>query len=123
MRRQHLLLPTLLVVVGTPRTAAAQSAPDTATGRPLAFFARIEPVQFTLTADIKLLRADTADEAPSRNATVSFKDPAGNTVTIPVTVKTHGRWRLTHCEFPPLSITFPAAQRSGTPFEGLPRRA
>ena len=41
-------------------------------------------------------------------------------VTIPVKVKTHGRWRLNHCEFPPLSIAFPAAQTAGTPFEGLP---
>lgn len=114
MGRHHWLLATLIVVAGTSCTAGAQDAP-----RPIGFFARVEPVRFTLTADITLLRGDTADEAPSRSATVSFRDPSGNTVAMPVTVKTHGRWRLTHCEFPPLSITFPTTSTAGTPFEGL----
>lgn len=88
---------------------------------PVAFFDRTEPVRFTLSIDIRQLRADTADEAPSRDGTVSFRDPSGKTVTMPVKVKTHGRWRLTHCEFPPLSISFPAELTAGTPFDGLPR--
>jgi hypothetical protein len=95
----------------------AQAGPATPTG----FFGRVEPVRFTLTANIKQLRADTADDAPTREATVSFKDSAGQTVTMPVKVKTHGRWRLNHCEFPPLSIIFPPDQVTGTPFEGLAR--
>lgn len=88
---------------------------------PIQFFARTDPVKFTLRVDIRQLRADTADEAPTREGTVSFRDPAGRIVTMPVKVKTHGRWRLTHCEFPPLSITFAPELTSGTPFEGLPR--
>jgi hypothetical protein len=84
-------------------------------------FARIEPVRLTLSADIRLLLSDTADEAPSRNASVTFRDAGGRNVNIPVTVKTHGRGRLTHCEFPPLSIAFPAVESAGTPFEGLPK--
>ena len=83
------------------------------------FFNRIEPVRFTLAVDIRQLRADTADEAPTRDGSVSFRDAAGKTTTLPVKVKTHGRWRLTHCEFPPLSITFPDSLTRGTPFEGL----
>ena len=83
------------------------------------FFERVEPVRFTLAVDIRQLRADTADEVPSREGQLSFKDSTGRTITIPVKVKTHGRWRLTHCEFPPLSISFPADHTPGTPFEGL----
>ena len=98
-----------------PVLVQAQAATDRAGG----FFDRIEPVRFTLTSDIRQLRADTADEAPSRDATVSFRDSAGRTITMPVKVKTHGRWRLLHCEFPPLSITFPPDHVAGTPFEGL----
>lgn len=98
-----------------PVLLEAQASP----GTPGGFFDRIEPVRFTLTADIRQLRADTADEAPAREATVSFRDSTGRTLTMPVKVRTHGRWRLTHCEYPPLSITFPPDHVAGTPFEGL----
>lgn len=124
MRRHCLFLSALLTLAIAPHRIVAQakaSATDSAMARPSGFFDRVEPVRFTLTSDIRLLLSDTADEAPSRSATVSFRDDAGKTVTIPVTVKTHGRWRLTHCEFPPLSITFPATESAGSPFEGLPR--
>ncbi len=116
MGRRVLIL-TGLIALGVSRVAHAQAEPS----RKLAFFDRVEPVQFSLSADIRLLRSDTADEAPSRDATISFKNASGTAVTIPVTVKTHGRWRLTHCEFPPLSITFPAEKVAGTPFDGLPK--
>jgi len=126
MVRRYLLLIALLVVETSPRLAKAQGAAsatrgDSSVARPTGFFDRADPVRFTLTADIRLLLSDTADEAPSRQATVGFKDASGNTVTLPVTVKTHGRWRLTHCEFPPLTITFANAQTEGTPFAGLPK--
>jgi len=115
MGRRHFLISAVAIAVSAPSPVKSQDAPKSASG----FFDRIELVQFTLTADIRQLRSDTADEAPSRDASVAFRDAAGKTVLIPVKVKTHGRWRLTHCEFPPLSITFPAAATIGTPFEGL----
>lgn len=127
MGRLHFRLTALLVAASTPCRLGAQdvqaspSRADSAANRRIAFFEHIEPIKFTLTADIRLLRSDTADEAPSRDATISFQDPGGKTIILPVKVKTHGRWRLTHCEFPPLSITFPAEQTPGTPFEGLPK--
>jgi hypothetical protein len=124
MRRHCLLLSILFAVTVAPPRAWSQTkapASDSATVRSAGFFDQIEPVRFTLTADIRLLLSDTADEAPSRNASVSFRDAAGKNISIPVTVKTHGRWRLTHCEFPPLSIAFPTAQSTGTPFEALPK--
>jgi len=115
----------VLVILTTPRFVDAQtkSAPvaDSVASRAASFFDRVDLLKFTLTADIRLLLSDTADEAPSRQATIAFKDAGGNTVTLPVTVKTHGRWRLTHCEFPPLTITFPAEKTAGTPFDGLPK--
>ena len=98
------------------RLVGQATAPSTV---PPGFFDRTEPVRFTLAVDIRQLRADTADDPPSREGSVSFKDSTGRTLTIPVKVKTHGRWRLTHCEFPPLSISFPPDQTPGTPFEGL----
>jgi len=107
-------------VVEAQGAAASPSGGDAASSKGPAFFDRVAPVRFTLSADIRVLLSDTADEAPSRDATVSVRDSTGKTVIIPVKVKTHGRWRLLNCEYPPLSITFPAAQTTGTPFEGLP---
>jgi len=117
MERRYLLLTAVAIAASTPGRGGAQDAPSGAAG----FFDRTEPVRFTLSVDIRQLRADTADEAPVRDGSVSFRDPAGQTVTMPVKVRTHGRWRLTHCEFPPLSIVFPADRTPGTPFEGLTR--
>lgn len=100
----------------TPATGVQGEAP-----RIHPFFERIDPVRFTLTLDINLLKRDTADEAPTRDAMVAFRDSAGGMVTMPVRVRTYGRWRLTHCDFPPLRITFPDSQPAGSPFVGLPR--
>src|SRR5688572_22925637 len=114
----------VLFAIASPTVLDAQAksaATESVATRSAGFFDRVAPVRFTLTADIRLLLSDTADEAPSRQASVAFKDSAGNTVTLPVKVKTHGRWRLTHCEFPPLTITFPADKTEGTPFAGLPK--
>ena len=115
MGRLHALAVAAALGAFYPALIQAQGGP----ANPAGFFDRTEPVRFTLTANISQLRADTADEAPNREATVSFRDSTGRTITMPVKVKTHGRWRLTHCEFPPLSITFPPDHVAGTPFEGL----
>lgn len=114
MGRLHALAVAVLGAF-SPVPFQAQAGP----GNPAGFFDRIEPVRFTLTADIRQLRADTADEAPTREGTVSFRDSTGRTITMPVKVRTHGRWRLLHCEFPPLTISFPPDHVAGTPFDGL----
>jgi hypothetical protein len=121
MRRQCFFRSALVIAVVLPSCLSAQGVQTDSVTRTVGFFGHSEPVRFTLKADIGLLLRDTADEAPSRNASVTFRDSAGKDVTIPVTVKTHGRWRLTHCEFPPLSIAFPPEQSVGTPFEGAPK--
>jgi len=114
MGRHYQLIAAAALAVTSSLAEAQASQP-----RPTRFFDQIEPVRFTLVVDIKQLRADTADEAPLRNGSVSFRDAAGKASVMPVKVKTHGRWRLLHCEFPPLSITFPDSLTVGTPFEGL----
>lgn len=93
--------------------------PRESIGRPTPFFQETKPLRFSLTVDVAQLRADTADEAPTRDGSVSYRDAGGQIVVVPVRVKTHGRWRLTHCEFPPLSITFPNNQAPDSPFAGL----
>lgn len=130
MRRlQYTRVLALVVALGAAGRATAQvaGAPDSAMrkGSPEAlaaaehFYAAMEPVAFTLRTNVRLLRADTMDEPPARAAVVSLKQAAGKTLDIPVTVKTHGRWRLTHCEYPPLSVNFPVGATRGTPLEGI----
>jgi hypothetical protein len=115
MGRNELLILAAVAGVLSPIRVVAQASANGA----VPFFSRVEPVRFTLTANIRQLLADTADEAPARDASVSFRDSAGKAITIPVKVKTRGRWRLTHCEFPPLNFTFSAVHTTGTPFDGL----
>lgn len=116
-----LLIAVLAAIYPAHQVRAQASSRPTAAVTTNGFFGALDPVRFTLSVDITLLRGDTADEAPTRDGTVSFRDADGRTVTLPVKVKTHGRWRLQHCEFPPLSIRFPAAATTRTPFEGLAR--
>jgi hypothetical protein len=115
------VIAVVTAIIPSPRLHAQGASRADAPIKAIGFFEKTDPVRFTLAVDITVLRGDTADEAPTRDATVSFRDSSGRTVTMPVKVKTHGRWRLTHCEFPPLSITFAAALVAGTPFEGLAR--
>jgi hypothetical protein len=86
MRRFCLLLSALLAMIVAPTRAWSQakaSASDSATARSAGFFDQVDPMRFTLTADIRLLLSDTADEAPSRNASVSFRDATGKNVQYP----------------------------------------
>ena len=57
------------------------------------FYAAVEPVPFTLTLNLALVKGDTADDPPARDAVVGYRDAGGHSVSLPIKVKTHGRWR------------------------------
>jgi hypothetical protein len=71
-------------------------------------FTAEQPIAFTLTANIDRLRHDKKQDSPWRWATLRYADPdsAGNTVEIPLKVRTRGIWRLNQCDFPPLRLDF-----------------
>jgi hypothetical protein len=71
-------------------------------------FTAEEPIAFTLTANLDQLRHDKKQDSPWRWATLRYADPdsAGNTIEIPLKVRTRGIWRLTQCDFPPLRLDF-----------------
>jgi hypothetical protein len=101
-------------------TAAKVKKVDSAAIRAAArFYDTPEPLAFTLTLNVGLVRGDRKDDPPARDATVSYTDSAGQKVVIPVKVKTRGVWRLNHCEFPPLNLNFPASKIKDTPFAGV----
>lgn len=121
MTSQLRALRTMAVAVGltVPAIANAQVAGTADTVKaPGPFYQGAAPVEFTLKLNMALVRADTMDDPPARDATISVRGTNGRTVDLPVKVRTRGRWRLTHCDFPPLNLNFDAGTES-TPFAGL----
>lgn len=76
------------------------------TDRPRPLFATHDVLQFTLTTDLRTLLRDKMDDAPWRPARIAIADSAGAMLDLPVRVRTRGRWRLEHCQFPPLRLNF-----------------
>ena len=62
-------------------------------------FASEQPLELTLTTNIKQIKKDKTGEAPWRAATISYAGDGGRTVTVPVRVKTRGVWRFKPCCF------------------------
>ena len=102
---RSVLAPLLAVALsaGSGGVAAAQSA---ATPPPTPrFFDRETPLVATLAADLGRLRADTADRAPWRPATLALADAGGAATAL--RVRTRGVSRLRRCGFPPLRLDVP----------------
>ena len=83
------------------------------------FFTAVEPVEVTLTTNIKRIRGDKQDKAPWRPAVFSYNDAAGKPVSIPAEIRTRGIWRLKNCEFPPLRVNFKSEITKGTLLQGI----
>jgi hypothetical protein len=64
------------------------------------------PLAVTFTANWGRLRNDKSETSPYRSATMSYTGDDGKAVTVPLKVKTHGIWRLKHCNLPPLRLNF-----------------
>jgi hypothetical protein len=98
----------------------AQAAAETPKIIPApAFFESHTPVEVTLTANIGRLRGDKNPDPPWRAATLSYKGPDGNAVTVPLRARTRGIWRLKSCEFPPLRLNFSGETSKGSLFDKL----
>jgi hypothetical protein len=108
----------VVLVLGAVAAAPPSAAQD---GRPSAtsFFDAEEPLTLTLTANLRQLRRDRAEQVPWRAATLSYTGEDGDTVVVPLRVRTRGIFRLKHCEFPPLRFNFAAGAARQTVFRGL----
>jgi hypothetical protein len=106
---------------GAPKKKAEKPdrAPDDTA--PLAkFFESEEPLPITLTLNIKRIRGDKDDNAPWRDATITYTPPGATTPEVlPLKLKTHGIWRLNHCDFPPIRLDFSKDNTKKTIFAGL----
>jgi hypothetical protein len=107
---------------GATKKAKAEKpnrAPDDTT--PLAkFFESDEPLAITFTLNIKRIRGDKDDNAPWRDATITYTPPGATAPEVlALKVKTHGIWRLNHCDFPPIRMDFSKDNTKKTIFAGL----
>jgi hypothetical protein len=84
-----------------------------------AFFSTEEPLEVTLTTNIKRIRGDKGEKKPWRPATISYTGPDGKQITVPTEIKTRGIWRLHNCEFPPVTFNFKSVMTKETVFSGL----
>jgi hypothetical protein len=90
---------------------------DAAVTPPL--FTSEQPLEVTLTTNLKQLRRDKDEKSPYRAATLSYMGSDGKTVTVPVRAKTHGIWRLKHCDLPPIRLNISNKEAKGTLFYDL----
>ncbi len=107
-----------------PVVASTQQAPPakvehTKTFVPAPLYDAQQPLEVTLTTNIGRIRGDKGDTRPWRDATISYKDTAGSTISIPLKARTRGIWRLKMCDFPPLRLNFSGETSKGTIFTSL----
>jgi|SRR5690348_4496458 len=64
-----------------------------------------DPLTLTMSANLGRLKHDRGQKPPWREGRIRYVQD-GNTVDVPVRVRTRGIWRLKQCEFPPLRLDF-----------------
>ena len=116
-RRAQLVLLGFALCLAPAWLQAQAPASDSSPVPPL--FRSETPLAITLKVNMKQLRDDRGQESPYRPATISYTGPDGKAVSVPLRVKTHGIWRLKHCDFPPLRLNIANKQAKGTLFHDL----
>jgi hypothetical protein len=122
MRREPVALAVrfCLVLFSTPTPGRAQAsvAPTSPLPPPARLFATPEPLVFTLETDFKRLLRDRGADRKEHGATLRYVAESGDTVSLPVDLRTRGIFRLKQCVFPPLRLDFPESRVRGTTFTG-----
>jgi len=81
-------------------------------------FATPAALVFTLDTDLRRLLRDRGTDRKEHGATLRYVALGGDTVSLPVDLRTRGLFRLKQCAFPPLRLDFPASRVKGTTFAG-----
>ncbi|MEO7455694.1 MAG: hypothetical protein ABIY52_05485 [Gemmatimonadaceae bacterium] len=84
--------------------------------KPPPLFTSEKPLVVTFTTNVKQLRDDKGDTSPYRAATMTYTGDDGKPVVVPMRAKTHGIWRLKHCDFPPVRLNISNKDAKGTVF-------
>jgi len=84
------------------------------------FFSTSDPLEVTLTFNVKRVRSDKGDKPQWHPATLTYTPANGSApVTLPIRVETRGIWRLHNCDFPPIFLNFTSKETKQTIFKGL----
>jgi hypothetical protein len=84
------------------------------------FFSTPDPLEVTLTFNVKRVRGDKGDKPQWHPATLTYTPANGSApVTLPIRVETRGIWRLHNCDFPPIFLNFTSKETKQTIFKGL----
>jgi hypothetical protein len=81
-------------------------------------FATPTPLVFTLDTDLRRLLRDRGTDRKEHGAILRYVGENGDTVSVPVDLRTRGIFRLKQCAFPPLRLDFPQSRVKGTTFAG-----
>jgi hypothetical protein len=86
---------------------------------PAPLFQSDEPLSLTLSMDIKTVFRDI-EEKESHPAEISYTDPDGKLIKLPIKVKLRGNFRKdpVNCDFPPLRLNFSNTTVINTIFRG-----
>lgn len=83
-------------------------------------FASTAPLELTLVLNVRRILGDrdtTVREHPRRSAIITYRDSAGNVISIPARVHVRGVWRLQNCQFPPLRLRIEKKDADPTIFD------
>ncbi len=119
--RHHLSLVALVVLVAAFAMPPALSGQEEEEQRrPSALFDSHEVLEFTLETDLDRLKDDRGETNAERPARILIGGEDGETLEIPLQVRTRGNFRLRRatCSFPPIRLNFKQGQLEGTPFDG-----
>ena len=114
-----ILIATCFATCALHSPMAGSQEPEKKVAAAPPFFATQDPIEVTLTANIGQLRSDKSTDHPWRPATMSYRNPDGVPLTVPLQARTRGIWRLRTCDFPPLRLNFSGETSKGSVFDKL----
>jgi hypothetical protein len=122
IHKNNLAFLILLMLIGPVYSFSRLDAQDVSshTGEaPMSLFQSNEPLFLTLSMDIKTVIRDIEEEE-SHPAEISYTDPEGNEIKLPLKIKVRGNFRKdpSHCDFPPLRLDFSDTSVMNTIFSG-----
>lgn len=112
------LLLSLFLLLASINGAYAQTTPSPDSTRNTALFRTDSVLAFTLTASFTQLIKDRSDTAKAHPTLLTYQNPQGETISLPVKLQVRGNFRKlwNNCSFPPLYLNVPKKKTGHTLF-------
>ncbi len=105
-----------------PKISAQQAGGnESSTTGELGLFESDDLLELSLSMDMKKVIRDVGEDKSYHDAFISYTDQSGDSIVLPVEVRTRGHFRLDpiNCDFPPLMLNFDPDDIHNTLFEGM----